>query len=81
MRTEAAKGIVAYWWKVHPGKEEQSRAAPRWNTTLIRQKYGSLGLRPHWDAEDAYFVGGRVARPADVASGFLGDDSPRRARD
>ena len=40
--------VAAYWWKVHPGKEEQFRAAWRRGTALIRAKYGSLGSRLHW---------------------------------
>lgn len=39
--------VAAYWWEVHPGKEEQFRAAWRRGTELIRAKYGSLGSRLH----------------------------------
>lgn len=39
--------VAAYWWTVHPGKEEQFRAAWRRGTQLIRAKYGSLGSRLH----------------------------------
>ena len=42
--------IAAYWWKVHPGKEAQFRAAWRRGTELIRARYGSLGSRLHRDA-------------------------------
>ena len=42
--------VAAYWWKVHPGKEAQFRAAWRRGTELIRQRYGSLGSRLHRDA-------------------------------
>lgn len=49
--------IAAYWWKVHPGKEDQFRAAWRRGTELIREKYGSLGSRLHWDTAGARFVG------------------------
>ena len=49
--------VAAYWWKVHPGKEEQFRAAWRRGTELIRARYGSLGSRLHWDAEAGRFVG------------------------
>ena len=49
--------IAAYWWKVHPGKEDQFRAAWRRGTELIRQKYGSLGSRLHWDADNSRFIG------------------------
>ncbi len=48
--------VAAYWWKVHPGKEEQFRAAWRRGTELIRQRYGSLGSRLHLD-EQGRFVG------------------------
>src|SRR3546814_20114800 len=37
--------VAAYWWRVHPGKEDQFRAAWRRGTELIRQKDGSLGTR------------------------------------
>lgn len=49
--------IAAYWWKVHPGKEEQFRAAWCRGTELIRKTYGSLGSRLHWDAEHDRFIG------------------------
>lgn len=49
--------IAAYWWKVHPGKEQQFRAAWRRGTQLIREKYGSLGSRLHWDADNVRFIG------------------------
>ncbi len=39
--------VAAYWWKVHPGKEEQFRAAWRRGTQLIQKKYGSFGSRLH----------------------------------
>ncbi|TNE37734.1 MAG: antibiotic biosynthesis monooxygenase [Sphingomonadales bacterium] len=39
--------VAAYWWKVHPGKEDQFRAAWRRGTQLIRAKYGSYGSRLH----------------------------------
>lgn len=48
--------VAAYWWKVHPGKEEQFREAWRRGTELIREKYGSLGSRLHRDQEGR-FVG------------------------
>lgn len=41
--------VAGYWWKVHPGKEDQFRAAWRRGTELIREKYGSLGSRLHWE--------------------------------
>jgi heme-degrading monooxygenase HmoA len=48
--------VAAYWWKVHPGKEEQFRAAWRRGTELIREKYGSFGSRLHFD-EEGRFIG------------------------
>jgi heme-degrading monooxygenase HmoA len=39
--------VAAYWWEVHPGKEDQFRAAWRRGTELIRERYGSLGSRLH----------------------------------
>lgn len=48
--------VAAYWWKVHPGKEDQFRAAWRRGTELIQQRYGSLGSRLHRD-EDGRFIG------------------------
>ncbi|GLV21622.1 hypothetical protein TomMM35A_14790 [Sphingobium sp. TomMM35A] len=48
--------VAVYWWRVHPGKEDQFRAAWRRGTDLIREKYGSFGSRLHQDA-DGRFVG------------------------
>lgn len=48
--------VAAYWWRAHPGKEEQFRAAWRRGTQLIQEKYGSLGSRLHLDGEGR-FVG------------------------
>ena len=48
--------VAAYRWTVHPGKEEQFRAAWRRGTELIRALYGSLGSRLHRD-EEGRFVG------------------------
>jgi heme-degrading monooxygenase HmoA len=48
--------VAAYWWKVHPGKEAQFRAAWRRGTTLIQAKYGSLGSRLHRD-DQGRFIG------------------------
>ena len=60
-RGERPKGgimfVAAYWWKVHPGKEAQFRAAWRRGTELIRATYGSLGSRLHWDEEGGRFIG------------------------
>ncbi len=44
--------VAAYWWEVHPGKEDQFRAAWRRGTELIRQRYGSLGSRLHREDRD-----------------------------
>lgn len=48
--------VAAYWWKVHPGKEEQFRAAWRRGTALIQARYGSLGSRLHRD-DQGRFIG------------------------
>jgi quinol monooxygenase YgiN len=48
--------VAVYWWRVHPGKEEQFRAAWRRGTELITAKYGSLGSLLHRD-QDGRFVG------------------------
>ena len=48
--------VAVYWWRVHPGKEAQFRAAWRRGTQLIRERYGSYGSRLHRDA-DGRFVG------------------------
>jgi heme-degrading monooxygenase HmoA len=48
--------VAAYWWRVHPGKEEQFRAAWRRGTELITARYGSFGSRLH-RAVDGRFIG------------------------
>ena len=48
--------VAAYWWKVHPGKEDQFRSTWRRGTALIRAKYGSLGSRLHRD-DQGRFIG------------------------
>ena len=48
--------VAMYWWRVHPGKEEQFRKAWRRGTELITEKYGSYGSRLHRD-RDGRFVG------------------------
>jgi heme-degrading monooxygenase HmoA len=48
--------VAVYWWKVHPGKEEQFRAAWRRGTELITARYGSHGSRLH-RADDGRFIG------------------------
>jgi heme-degrading monooxygenase HmoA len=57
--------VAVYWWRVHPGKEEQFRAAWRRGTELITAKYGSHGSRLH-QAIDGRFIG--VAEWPDRAS-------------
>ena len=46
--------VAVYWWKVHPGKEAQFRAAWRRGTALIQAKYGSLGSRLHRDGQGRF---------------------------
>jgi heme-degrading monooxygenase HmoA len=48
--------VAVYWWRVHPGKEAQFRAAWRRGTELINAKYGSHGSRLH-HTPDGRFVG------------------------
>ncbi len=48
--------VAVYWWRVHPGKEEQFIDAWTRGTDLIREIYGSYGSRLHRDA-DGRFVG------------------------
>src|SRR3569623_1468688 len=48
--------VAVYWWRVHPGKEEQFRAAWRRGTELIAARYGGLGSRLHRTG-DRRFVG------------------------
>ena len=48
--------VAVYWWRVHPGKEEQFRKAWHRGTELITQIYGSYGSRLHRDG-DGRFVG------------------------
>ncbi len=48
--------VAAYRWKVHPGKEDQFRAAWCRGTELIRKRYGSLGSRLHRD-DRGRFIG------------------------
>jgi heme-degrading monooxygenase HmoA len=52
----AAVFVAVYWWRVHPGKEEQFRAAWRRGTELIAERYGSHGSRLHRD-QDGRFIG------------------------
>jgi hypothetical protein len=48
--------VAVYWWRIHPGKEEQFREAWRRGTEQITQIYGSHGSRLHRDS-DGRFVG------------------------
>ena len=48
--------VAVYWWRVHPGKEEQFREAWRRGTEHITRIYGSYGSRLHQD-RDGRFVG------------------------
>ncbi len=48
--------VAVYWWRVHPGKEEQFREAWRRGTAAITRIYGSYGSRLHRD-RDGRFVG------------------------
>lgn len=48
--------VAVYWWRVHPGKEAQFRAAWRRGTEHITRIYGSYGSRLHQD-RDGRFVG------------------------
>jgi heme-degrading monooxygenase HmoA len=48
--------VVAYWWRVKPGKEGQFREAWRRGTLEINRIYGSLGSRLHREA-DGRFIG------------------------
>lgn len=47
--------VVVYWWRAHPGKEEQFRAAWRRGTEHITRLYGSYGSRLHQE-RDGRFV-------------------------
>ncbi|HSX56925.1 MAG TPA: antibiotic biosynthesis monooxygenase [Sphingomonas sp.] len=81
--------VAAYWWKVHPGKEDQFRAAWCRGTALIQAKYGSLGSRLHRDATvDAdgltRFIGvaewpDRATWQAAFDAKMVYDDPPNRA--
>ena len=79
--------VAAYWWKVHPGKEEQFRAAWRRGTELIREKYGSLGSRLHWQelgTGEGRFIGvaewpDRAAWQAAYDVGMVYDEPETRA--
>ncbi len=46
--------VAVYWWRVHPGKDEQFRAAWRRGTELITARYGSFGSRLHREKDGRY---------------------------
>ncbi|MBY8824749.1 antibiotic biosynthesis monooxygenase family protein [Sphingomonas colocasiae] len=48
--------VAVYWWRVHPGKEDQFREAWRRGTRAITRIYGSHGSRLH-EERDGRFVG------------------------
>lgn len=48
--------VAVYWWRVHPGKEEQFREAWRRGTEHITRIYGSYGSRLHRE-RDGRFIG------------------------
>ena len=48
--------VAVYWWRVHPGKEEQFRKAWRRGTEHITRIYSSYGSRLHRE-RDGRFVG------------------------
>ena len=73
--------VAACWWRVHPGKEEQFRAAWRRGTELITAKYGSLGSRLH-RTRDGRFIGvARMARRSQLARRLRGENGLRRSPD
>jgi len=47
--------VAVYWWRIHPGKEDQFRSAWRRGTELITERYGSYGSRLHRN-RDGRFV-------------------------
>lgn len=79
--------VAAYWWEVHPGKEDQFRAAWRRGTQLIRKKYGSLGSRLHREVRSdgkVRFIGvaewpDRETWQAAFDARMVYDDPPTRA--
>jgi len=46
--------IAVYWWRVHPGKEDQFRRAWRRGTEHIGRIYGGLGSRLHREADGRF---------------------------
>lgn len=46
--------VAVYWWRVHPGKEDQFRKAWRRGTELITAIYGSYGSRLHQDGDGRF---------------------------
>jgi hypothetical protein len=70
-RADAAEGIeglmfvAVYWWKVHPGKEEQFRAAWRRGTELITANMAAtdLGCIATRTAASSVWPNGRTRQP------------------
>ena len=46
--------VAVYWWRAHPGKEEQFIRAWTRGTELIREIYGSYGSRLHRYADGRF---------------------------
>ena len=46
--------VAVYWWRVHPGKEEQFRSAWRRGTEHITRLYGSHGSRLHRETDGRF---------------------------
>ena len=46
--------VAVYWWRVHPGKEDQFRSAWRRGTEHIGRIYGGLGSRLHREADGRF---------------------------
>ena len=46
--------VAVYWWRVHPGKEDQFRRAWRRGTEHIGRIYGGLGSRLHRDTDGRF---------------------------
>lgn len=55
-RTLEPSFVVAYCWRIKPGKEEQFRRAWRRGTLEINRIYGSFGSRLH-ETTDGRFIG------------------------
>lgn len=46
--------VAVYWWRAHPGKEEQFRRAWRRGTEHIARIHGGLGSRLHRNADGRF---------------------------